>query len=98
MTALALIVALSLSILVAPLATHAQQPTPVYLKERNLTVWHVVGRMQAHGYSSAEAAEQFDVPLEAVLEAVDYYQRHKDLVDADTAEEGRRLRAAGLWE
>jgi putative ABC transport system substrate-binding protein len=30
MTALALIVAFSLSILVAPLATHAQQPTPVY--------------------------------------------------------------------
>ncbi len=69
-----------------------------YLKERNLTVWQVVGRMQAHGYSSAEAAEQFDLPLAAVLEAVDYYQRHKDLVDAETAEEGRRLRAAGLWE
>jgi uncharacterized protein (DUF433 family) len=69
-----------------------------YLKERNMTVWQVVGRMQAHGYSSAEAAEQFDLPLEAVLEAVDYYQRHKDLVDAETAEEGRRLRAAGLWE
>ena len=69
-----------------------------YLKERNLTVWQVVGRMQAHGYSSAEAAEQFDLPPEAVLEAVDYYQRHKDLVDAETAEEGRRLRAAGLWE
>jgi uncharacterized protein (DUF433 family) len=70
----------------------------LYLKERNMTVWQVVGRMQAHGDSSAEAAEQFDLPLEAVLEAVDYYQRHKDLVDADTAEEGRRLRAAGLWE
>jgi uncharacterized protein (DUF433 family) len=54
--------------------------------------------MQAHGYSSAEAAEQFDLPLAAVLEAVDYYQQHKDLVDAETAEEGRRRRAAGLWE
>ena len=69
-----------------------------YLKERNVTVWQVVGRMQAHGYSSAEGAAQFDLPLAAVLEAVDYYQRHKDLVDAETAEEGRRLRAAGLWE
>jgi uncharacterized protein (DUF433 family) len=70
----------------------------LYLKERNMTVWHVVGRMQAHGYSSAEAAEQFDLPLAAVLEAVDYYQRNKDLVDAETAEEERRLRVAGLWE
>ena len=70
----------------------------LYLKERNMTVWQVVARMQAHGYSSAEAAEQFDLPLAAVLEAVDYYQRHKDLIDAETAEEGRRLRAAGLWE
>lgn len=70
----------------------------LYLKERNMTVWHVVGRMQAHGYSSAEAAEYFDLPLAAVLEAVDYYQRNKELVDAETAEEGRRLRKAGLWE
>ena len=70
----------------------------LYLKERNMTVWHVVGRMQAHGYSPAEAAEQFDLPLAAVVEAVDYYRRNKDLVDSETAEEGRRLRAAGLWE
>lgn len=70
----------------------------LYLKERNMTVWHVVGRMQAHGYSSAQAAEQFDLPLAAVLEAVDYYQSNKDLVDAETAEEGRRLRVADLWE
>ena len=39
-----------------------------------------------YGYSSAEAAEQFDLPLEAVVETVDYYQQHKDLVDAETAE------------
>ena len=52
--------------------------------------------MQAHAYSSAEAAEPFDLPLAAVLEAVDYYQRHEDLVDADTAEERRRRRAAWL--
>lgn len=70
----------------------------LYLKERNMTVWHVVGRMQAHGYSCAEAAAHFDLPLEAVVEAMDYYQRNKDLVDAETAEEGRRLRQAGLWE
>ena len=70
----------------------------LYLKERNLTVWHVVGRMQANGYSPTEAAEQFDIPLEAVLEALDYYQRHKVLVDAETVEEGRRLREAGLLE
>ena len=47
--------------------------------------------MRAHGYSSAEAAEPFDLPPAAVLEAVDCCQRHKDLVDAETAEEGRRL-------
>ena len=54
--------------------------------------------MQVHAYSSAEAAEPFDLPLAAVLEAVDYYQHNKELVDAETAEEGRRLRKAGLWE
>jgi uncharacterized protein (DUF433 family) len=70
----------------------------LYLKERNMTVWHVVGRMQAHGYSSVEAAEQFDLPLAAVLEAVDYYQHNKGLVDAETVHEVLRMRAAGLWE
>lgn len=68
----------------------------LYLTERNMTVWHVVGRMQAHGYSPEEAAEQFDLSLEAVLEAVDYYQRNKALVDAETAAEGQRLQEAGL--
>jgi len=42
-----------------------------------------------------ETARNFALPVEAVREALDYYYRNKVLVDAETEEEGRRLRAKG---
>jgi hypothetical protein len=49
-----------------------------------------------YGCSSAEAAEQFDLPLEAVLEAVDYYQRHKDWVDARRKKDNACVHGYGI--
>jgi uncharacterized protein (DUF433 family) len=42
-----------------------------------------------------ETAWNFGLPVEAVREALDYYQRNKALVDEETDEEARRLRAKG---
>ena len=47
------------------------------------------------GETSEETAKNFGLPLEAVLEALAYYQRNQALVDAETEEEGQRLRAQG---
>ena len=62
---------------------------------RNMHVWHVVATMLREGETPEETARNFGLPVEAVREALNYYQRNKALVDEETEEEGRRLRAKG---
>ncbi len=52
--------------------------------------------MRANHLTPEEVAEGYRLPVEAVLEAMDYYEKNKDIVDADTAEEIRALQEAGL--
>jgi hypothetical protein len=42
-----------------------------------------------------EVARQYHVPVEAVLEAVDYCVKNKDLLDAERAREEEEIRTAG---
>ena len=65
------------------------------IKGRNMHAWHLVATMLREGETPEETAKNFGLATEAVLEALDYYQRNKALVDAETEEEGRRLRAKG---
>ena len=51
--------------------------------------------MLREGETPAQTADNFGLPVEAVLEALDYYQRNKALIDAETEEEGQRLHAKG---
>lgn len=67
-----------------------------YLKGRNMTVGQLVYKMRANGLSPEEAAEDMDLPLLQVREAVAYYQVHRDEVDGEAAEEGRQLIAQGV--
>jgi uncharacterized protein (DUF433 family) len=67
----------------------------LWITGRNMHVWHVVATMLREGETPEEVAKNFDLPAEAVREALDYYQRNKALVDAETVEEGRRLHAKG---
>ena len=46
--------------------------------------------------SSAQVAREYDLPVEAVLEAIDYCTRNKDLLDAERAREAASIRARGL--
>lgn len=66
------------------------------IKGRNMTVWHLVGTARAWEETPEEAARNRDLPLEAVLEAYDYYERNRELIESEVEEEGRRLREAGL--
>jgi hypothetical protein len=43
----------------------------------------------------AEVAREYNVPLEAVLEAIDYCTKNKDLLDAERAREEAAIKAAG---
>lgn len=67
----------------------------LWIKGRNMHVWHLVATMLREGETPEETAKNFGLPLEAVLEALDYYQHNKALVDAETEEEGQRLREQG---
>lgn len=67
----------------------------LWIKGRNMHVWHLVATMLREGEAPEETAKNFGLPVEAVLEALDYYQRNKALVDAETEEEGQHLRAKG---
>ena len=43
-----------------------------------------------------EIADDYDLPLDVIREAIDYSVRHKDLLDAERAREEERMRSAGL--
>lgn len=42
-----------------------------------------------------EVAREYNVPVGAVLEAIDYCTKNKELLDAERAREEERIRAAG---
>ena len=60
---------------------------------RNMTVGHLLYHMRANKFTAEEAAEDFELPLELVHEALLYYLRHKDLIEADVNEERRQAEA-----
>lgn len=64
----------------------------LYLKGRNMTVGQVVATMQANTLSPEEAAEDMDLPVAQVREALAYYDLHRDLVDLELREEANRVR------
>ena len=43
-----------------------------------------------------ETARNYDLPVEAVLEAIDYCIRNKELLDAERAREEARMKEMGL--
>ena len=43
-----------------------------------------------------QVAKEYDLPVEAVLEAIDYCTRNKDLLDAERARETASIRTRGL--
>jgi uncharacterized protein (DUF433 family) len=61
-------------------------------KGRRLTVGHFLGRMRAEQWTPEEAAAQFELPVDAVYEALEYGERHRSLIDAEAAEDARAVR------
>ncbi len=63
----------------------------LWLKDRNMTVWHLVASARANRQTPEEVAKDRGLPLEAVLEAFDYYEKNQEVVQADVDEEKRWL-------
>jgi uncharacterized protein (DUF433 family) len=63
-------------------------------KGRRLTVGQFVSQMTANDLGIDEAAAAFDLPAEAVAEALDYATHNIALIHAEGAEERRRVEIA----
>ena len=67
-----------------------------YLKGRNMTVGQLVYKMRANQLSVEQAAEDMDLPVRQVMEAVAYYQIHCDLIESEMEEEKQYLLSQGV--
>ena len=61
------------------------------IKGRNMTVWNLVADIVVSDMTPEEVAEDRELPLEAVQEALDYYAANKAWIDAEVDETGQRL-------
>ena len=67
----------------------------LYLKGRNLTVGQLVSNMRADHLLPEQAAERYDLPVEAIAEALAYYHSHRELIDAEADAEKHYLQEKG---
>jgi uncharacterized protein (DUF433 family) len=65
------------------------------IKGRNLTVGQLMGTLRANNLSMEQAAEAFDLPLEAIREAAIYSEQNCGLIELEAAEERSRLARKG---
>jgi uncharacterized protein (DUF433 family) len=61
------------------------------VKGRNMLVWHLVADIVVRDRSPEYVARNFDLPIEAVREALEYYDANKEWIDAEVDEEGQEL-------
>ena len=66
------------------------------LKGRRITVGNLITAMHAEGLSAEDAAREYDLPLEAVREALDNYESDRELIESELAEERRRAEAVSV--
>lgn len=68
-----------------------QRPHPwrkqLFVKGRRLTAGQVLHAMHVNGWTTERTATEFDMPLGAVREAVDYGERFGSLIAAEDAED-----------
>ena len=68
----------------------------LFFKGRKLTAAQVWLEMQTNQMTPQEAAENWDLPLEAVEEAVRYCETNRDLIGMEAAEERLHLVSRGV--
>jgi uncharacterized protein (DUF433 family) len=61
-----------------------------------MTVGQLVYRMRANQMTDEQAAQDMDLPLEQVREAMAYYQIHRQLVESEIEEEKQYLLSQGI--
>src|SRR5438874_2508292 len=67
----------------------------LYLKDSRLRASTVWMSMLANGYTLEQTAENWDLPIQAVMECIRYSESHEGLLADESEEERRSLEAAG---
>ena len=70
---------------------HKRSTCQLGFRGRNMLVWNLIAAMRTEGYTPEEAARNFDLPLDAVYEALDYFARHAEEILAENEQVGRDL-------
>ena len=68
----------------------------LYLKGRRLKAFDLWANMIANDMTPEEVAENWDVPLEAVRESIQYCETHRDLLKQEAEIERRHLEERGI--
>src|SRR4051794_31319705 len=71
-----------------PYKKHTRQ---LGIKGRNMIVWNLVADIVVAGATPDEIARRFRLPVEAVQEALDYYDENKEWIDAEVDVTGRQF-------
>ena len=69
--------------------------TQLYIKGRKLLASTVCQDLKINGMTVEQTADNWDLPIAAVHEAIQYCKRHQDLIKLEAAEERQRLELRG---
>jgi uncharacterized protein (DUF433 family) len=70
---------------------HKKRTRQLGIKGRNMLVWHLVAPVVVQGREPQEVADSFDLPLEAVQEALDYFAVNRAWIEEELEASARRL-------
>jgi len=68
----------------------------LYIKGRNLTARQLVGAMKANNMDERQAAADHDLPVDAIMEALAYVERNRDLLEKESEIERLMLERGGV--
>ena len=68
----------------------------LYIKGRNLTARQLVGSIKANQLDEQSAAANFQLPIEAIREAITYVDQNKELLAAEAEIERLMLKQGGV--
>ena len=59
----------------------------LYIKGRNMTVRQLIGGVKANQFTEEQAAANYHLPVEAIREALAYFEANPEVIDLDAAHE-----------
>jgi uncharacterized protein (DUF433 family) len=65
------------------------------IKGRNVTVGQLVSVIRANRLDAEQAADDLGLPVDAIREALTYYEENRALIELEASEDRRRLRERG---